>query len=121
MVRNITPPKAYHVLSGESGWEVRDGGSGHPLGWFENREDAISFARDTVAAEGHAQLVVHHRDGSIASQWPRDEDIALGGMEVFDAGELAVDVTEDDGHERALSGFDHAPGEDAATMDGEIE
>lgn len=94
MVRNTIQPRAYHVLAGESGWEVRDDRTDRPLGRFEAREDAIAVARDAVEAEGNAQLVVHNPDGSVASQWPSDEALALNAVDVFDAGEFAGDIVE---------------------------
>ena len=96
MARDTMPPKAYHVRAGEGGWVVSDDRTARPLGRFEDREDAIAVAHDAVEAEGFAQLIVHNSDGSVASQWPSDETIALSEVEVFYAGELAVDAAEAD-------------------------
>ena len=119
MVRNTIQPRAYHVLAGESGWEVRDDRTHRPLGWFEAREDAIAVARDAVQAEENAQLVVHNPDGSVASQWPSDEAIALNTVEVFDAGELAAEILEAD--DSFPEDLDAVPAQPSDEDDGDLE
>jgi len=89
-------PKIYHVRAGEGGWEVRDDATCRTLGRFDQREDAIALARDAVEGDGLAQLIVHHPDGRIASQWPSDAALALARLDVIDAGEFAGEAPEGD-------------------------
>jgi hypothetical protein len=94
MARNTTPRTGYHVLAGVDHWEVRDDRHDRTLGTFENQDEAIAVARDAVESDPSAQLVVHNPDGSIASQWPTDEDLAFAAQEVIDDGDLAADPAE---------------------------
>lgn len=96
MARHTIQRKAYHVLAGDGIWEVRDDSNDRVLGTFETREDAIAVARDAVETQELAQLVFHNPDGSIASQWPSDEELEPTSMEVIDAGELALEAPEAD-------------------------
>jgi len=102
MARYTTPRTGYHVLAGVDRWEVRDDRHDRSLGTFENQDEAIAVARDAVESEPRAQLVVHNPDGSIASQWPTDEDLALAAQEVIDDGDLAGDRVEGDEDPEAM-------------------
>ena len=65
----MSKTRSNHVLPNPNGgWTVKKEGSGRALRVFENREDAIRYARHISIAE-RSEIVIHSRDGRI-----RDKD-----------------------------------------------
>ncbi len=56
---------SYHVISRSDGkWSVRKTGEGRASRVFDNRSDAISFARN-IAKDNSGEMIIHGRDGRI--------------------------------------------------------
>jgi hypothetical protein len=61
----MTLKKSQHVVSNPNGgWSVLRSGAARATRVFDNKEDAVSFAR-TLAEKERTELYVHRRDGTI--------------------------------------------------------
>jgi len=59
----------YHVRSTNGGWAVFDTG-GHRLTELQRTQgDGVVHAKERARRDGNAQIIVHHEDGSIASEF----------------------------------------------------
>ena len=57
--------KSHHVVpSSKRGWSVRKGGSLKASKTFDNKKDAINYARK-VSKNQKSELVIHKKDGTI--------------------------------------------------------
>jgi len=57
--------KSQHVVSNPNGgWSVLRSGASRATRVFDNKEDAVTFAR-TLAEKERTELYVHRRDGTI--------------------------------------------------------
>ena len=55
----------HHVVPApKGGWNVRKGGSDRASKHFENKEEAVNWARQ-VSITQKSELVIHKRDGTI--------------------------------------------------------
>ena len=59
------PDRAYHVVSNpDGGWAVRREGAERASKRFQNKEDAVRYAR-FICKGARVDLVVHRSDGTI--------------------------------------------------------
>lgn len=57
--------QTYHVLPvQDGGWKVKKGGAARASKRFEEKDDAINFAKN-LSSSYNTQLVIHRKDGSI--------------------------------------------------------
>jgi hypothetical protein len=73
--------ESYHVIMREEGWSVKRGGASRAASVHKTREEAIAAARRTASKHRPSELVIHRKDGSIASKEtiqadPRNADSA---------------------------------------------
>lgn len=60
--------KSHHVVPApRGGWSVKKSGAERALKHFENKKDAIRWARE-VSRSGRTELFVHGRDGRIVQK-----------------------------------------------------
>lgn len=56
--------KGKHVVPRHDGWAVRSSGASRAAKVFDNRQEAVSYARG-LAKKAHGELYVHGKDGTI--------------------------------------------------------
>ena len=61
------PPEDYHVIMRESAWSVKRGGASRATSIHKTQEEAIAAARKMASKHGPSELVIHRKDGTIAS------------------------------------------------------
>ena len=62
--------KTHHVAPHpDGGWSVQKGGATRASKHFDNKEDAISWARE-IARHQQTELVIHRRDGTVERKDP---------------------------------------------------
>ncbi|HKR04804.1 MAG TPA: DUF2188 domain-containing protein [Bacteroidia bacterium] len=59
--------KNQHVVPTEDGWGVRGEKNDRLTKEFDNKADAIDYARE-IAKNQQAELVIHNRDGKISDK-----------------------------------------------------
>jgi len=60
--------KTTHVVPNQKGgWDIKQGGAQRSSGHFNNKNDAISRARDISSNRG-SELYIHNKDGKIGSK-----------------------------------------------------
>jgi hypothetical protein len=70
--------KVIHVTPEGGEWDIRYEGTSGPSGHFQDKEDAISQAKDIARGADLGQVIIHKRDGSIETEHtyrrdPRDK------------------------------------------------
>jgi uncharacterized protein YdaT len=56
--------KEHHVVPKDGGWAVKKSGAKRTTKNFENKSEAVDFARDISKNQG-SELIIHGRDGKI--------------------------------------------------------
>ena len=64
----------YHVLPNVNSWEVRQEGATEPEFLVDNKDNALSHAKDLAKQAPLGQVIVHNRDGKIAEEFTYGED-----------------------------------------------
>jgi hypothetical protein len=60
--------KSQHVVpNATGGWSVKKGGSTKATKIFENKSEAVGFAK-TIAKNNEAELYIHKKDGQISEK-----------------------------------------------------
>lgn len=58
----------YHVIVRKSGWVLKRAGASRATSLHKTQEDAIAAARKIAGKNGSIELVIHRKDGTIASR-----------------------------------------------------
>lgn len=58
----------YHVIMRQSGWSVKRAGASRATSVHETQEEAIAAARKIASKHQPSELVIHRKDGTIASR-----------------------------------------------------
>ena len=58
----------YHVIMRESGWSVKRGGTSRATSVHKTQKEAIAAARKIASKHRPSELVIHRKDGTIASR-----------------------------------------------------
>jgi len=66
--------KVIHVTPHGSAWDVKGEGSNRVTGHFENKEEAVSRAREIAQSAPLGQVIIHKRDGTIETEHTYGED-----------------------------------------------
>ena len=61
-------PEDYHVIMRESGWSVKRGGASRATSIHKTKQEAIAAARKIASKHRSSELVIHRKDGTIASR-----------------------------------------------------
>jgi hypothetical protein len=61
-------PENYHVIMRESGWSVKRAGASRATSIHKTQEEAIAAARRIASKHRPSELVIHRKDGTIASR-----------------------------------------------------
>lgn len=61
-------PESYHVIMRESGWSVKRADASRASSIHRTQKEAIVSARRIASKNKPSELVIHHRDGTIASR-----------------------------------------------------
>lgn len=64
----------YHVVPNVNGWEVKEQGSDATAFLVDNKDNALSHAKDLAKQASLGQVIVHTRDGQIAEEFTYGED-----------------------------------------------
>lgn len=59
--------KSHHVVPHDGDWAVRRNGAERVSRQFDNKQDAIDWARDQSRQQG-TELFIHNRDGRISQR-----------------------------------------------------
>jgi len=60
--------KSTHVVPNpQGGWDIKQSGGKRSSGHFDTKQDAVNRARE-ISKNQSSELVVHNRDGKIASK-----------------------------------------------------
>lgn len=60
----MTKRKEHHVVPKDGGWDVKKSGAKRTTKHFDQKVDAVDFARHVSQNQG-SELIVHGRDGKI--------------------------------------------------------
>ena len=59
------PRKTHHVVpKSTGGWDVKKGGGERAIKHFDNKKEAVDFARE-VSINQRSELIIHKQDGTI--------------------------------------------------------
>lgn len=70
----MTARAVYHVVPNVNSWEVKQEGSDAPEFLVDNKDNAVSHAKDLAKAAPLGQVIVHTRDGKIAEEFTYGDD-----------------------------------------------
>ncbi len=64
----------FHVTPNANGWEVKRQGSDQTEVLVDNKDNALSHARELATAATPAQVIVHTRDGKFEKEYTYGDD-----------------------------------------------
>ena len=64
----------FHVVPNANSWEVKREGSSETAVLVDNKDNAVSHAKDLAKQETLGQVIVHTRDGKIAEEFTYGDD-----------------------------------------------
>ena len=64
----------FHVTPNANGWEVKRQGSDQTEFLVDNKDNAVSHARELAKSQEPAQVIVHTRDGKFETEFTYGDD-----------------------------------------------
>ena len=64
----------YHVTPYVNGWQVKPEGSAEKEVLVDNKDNAVSHAKDLAKAQALGQVIVHKGDGTIETEFTYGDD-----------------------------------------------
>lgn len=64
----------FHISPDGANWKFQKEGTSRPSKVFDNKSDAVSQGTGIAKKQGHSQVIIHKKDGTIQEERTYDKD-----------------------------------------------